>query len=146
MTEDYKKEQAAAQADRNHQVENLMRDIDDKVARFCALTGANGKIVKKNWRRVKQSSKTALPDRLQSAEENFEKILRDYYVARGHVVGDGTWEFQVTLTSRYGSKHMLVLFDTDELEEAELAYQAEAATLDTLYADATAFFTEKEPK
>jgi len=40
---------------REFEVAELMREIENKIERFIALTGEKGKVVKKRWRDIKKS-------------------------------------------------------------------------------------------
>lgn len=127
-------------AERHTNVEQLMRDIDEKIGKFCAITGASGKVVKKRWRNIKNSSPATLPKHTDDKLDELEKAIRNHYIRKGYKVGDGAWEFQVTVISQYLNKHILILLDDDSEEEAQEIYQAEASTLDALYTDALGYF------
>lgn len=121
-------------------IDTLMREIDDRITRFCAMTGAKGKPVKKRWQDLKKSSPVPLPAQKEVSIEDVERACRDHLVAQGYTQGDGTWEFQTTIISRFGTKYMHIQLATDGKEEIEMLYQGEAATITTLFTDAMSVF------
>lgn len=121
----------------------LMAEIDERVQRFCTITGANGKPVAKRWRDIKKSSHVPLPQPQGDRLAALEIAVRDFFITKGYIPSADTWEFEVTIISRRKNKHMMILFGCDEMEKDEdfaLIYQAETTTLDALYDDAFDYF------
>lgn len=104
------------------EVGRLMTEIDEKINRFVELTGAKGKVVKKRWRDIKKGrTEKVTSDRVAE----LEKAVRDYYVRNGATLGDGTWEFQVSILTEYSQKNLRIVLAVEgkepfvELEVAE---------------------------
>lgn len=134
------KENKNEQENKN-KLELLMADIDSKVAEFCKLTGVKGKAVKKRWRDIKKQSAHEIPD---DKITELEKAIRDYYVSKGYVVGDGTWEFQISFISEYNTKQLLVFLAAENAIHTELDMQGD--TTKELLAETLKYFNDKTKK
>jgi hypothetical protein len=140
VEQQHNQQEAVALADRHTEVQSLMRDIDDRVARFCTMTGANGKSAKKRWRDIKKSAGVVTIRTVPITQEDVDKAARDYFTGNGYDIDDHSWEFEVTTIGKRGSVYMMILVAEEGKEDAELVYQAEASTHQKLYADALDFF------
>ena len=69
-----------------------------------------------------------------------EKIILDYYLARGYKIGVGDWSFKVEINSRWKSKHIAIRFYKDNQETLKYI-QTDSNTKD-MFNSAIKFFKD----
>ena len=73
--------------------------------------------------------------------EDVEKAILDYYVSKGHVIGEGKWGFRIQQLSYYRSKGMVITFYTGN--GSDTAYNDGKYTYQELYEDVISHFKIK---
>lgn len=121
-------------ADRHHEVEILMREIDEKIYKFVKLTGASSKIVKKRWRKIKQSAVVVVQDDKLTRLEALinEKLIKE----QGHTV-----EFLININNIYKNKNLVVVIKTDA--EESTIFTSKTTSTAAMFDEALTFFKVK---
>lgn len=70
-----------------------------------------------------------------------EKVILDYYLARGYKIGTGDWSFEVEIATKWKFKHITVFF-WDNVE-VFTPYCSISATTGDMFAKAIKFFKQK---
>lgn len=77
-----------------------------------------------------------MPDRLAE----LEKVILDYYLAKGYEVGVGGWAFNVEIESNYKSKQLLIYFRESMHEHYSQVFIAEVETTKEMFDKAIEHF------
>lgn len=77
-----------------------------------------------------------MPDRLAE----LEKVILDYYLAKGYQVGVGGWGFNIEIESNYKSKQLLIYFMENEHEHYLPVFGIDTETTKELFDKAIEFF------
>lgn len=97
-------------------------------------------LVKKIFDDKEKKEETEIKDRLAE----LEKVILDYYLAKGYQVGVGGWAFNVEIESDYKSKQLLVYFRESMHEHYSQVFIAEVETTKEMFDKAIEHFAIKK--
>lgn len=81
-----------------------------------------------------------MPDRLAE----LEKVILDYYLAKGYEVGVGGWAFNVEIESNYKSKQLLIYFRESMHKHYSQVFIAEVETTKEMFDKAIEYFSTRQ--
>lgn len=81
-----------------------------------------------------------MPDRLAE----LEKVILDYYLAKGYEVGVGGWAFNVEIESNYKSKQLLIYFRESMYEHYSQVFIVEVETTKEMFDKAIEYFSIRQ--
>ena len=79
-----------------------------------------------------------MPDRLAE----LEKVILDYYLAKGYELGSGDWSFKVEISTRYKSKLLIVFFTDKEGKKSILRFSRQ--TTKKMFDRAIEYFSTRQ--
>lgn len=81
-----------------------------------------------------------MPDRLAE----LEKVILDYYLAKGYEIGVGGWAFNVEIESDYKSKSLLIYFRENIHEHYLQVFRVEVETTKEMFDRAIEYFSTRQ--
>lgn len=81
-----------------------------------------------------------MPDRLAE----LEKVILDYYLAKGYEVGVSGWAFNVEIESNYKSKQLLIYFRESMYEHYSQVFIVEVETTKEMFDKAIEYFSTRQ--
>ena len=73
-----------------------------------------------------------------------EKVILDYYLAKGYRIGVGGWAFRVEIISSYKYKRIIVYFKEHHLVNSSFAFSTINETTKEMFDKAFEYFSIKE--
>ena len=116
----------------------ILKDIEE--SKWCGvkptLSNYNLEDIKKA---IKELEELETKDRLAE----LEKVILDYYLAKGYQVGIGGWAFRVEIISYHKYKRILVYFKEHHLVNSSFAFSTINETTNEMFDKAFEYFSTK---
>ena len=117
----------------------ILKDIEE--SKWCGvkptLSNYNLEDIKKA---IKELEELETKDRLAE----LEKVILDYYLAKGYQVGIGGWAFRVEIISYHKYKRILVYFKEHHLVNSSFAFSTINETTKEMFDKAFEYFSKKD--
>ena len=117
----------------------ILKDIEE--SKWCGgkptLSNYNLEDIKKA---IKELEELETKDRLAE----LEKVILDYYLAKGYRIGVGGWAFRVEIISYHKYKRILVYFKEHHLVNSSFAFSTINETTKEMFDKAFEYFSIKE--
>ena len=81
-----------------------------------------------------------MPDRLAE----LEKVILDYYLAKGYPAGVGGWNFKIHIETFYKWKLLFIMFTANKYSEAEVIYHNLSETTKEMWDKSIEHFTTRQ--
>ena len=75
-----------------------------------------------------------------------EKMILDYYLAKGYKTGAGGWRFKVNISTYYKRKEIQIMFMKDFHSNYETVFRVSQKTIKEMFDKAFEYFSTKELK
>ena len=85
---------------------------------------------------VKENSKDRLAE--------LEKVILDYYLAKGYRVGVSGWHFVINISTSYKRKEIQIMFRQDESSNLETVFRVTQKTTKEMFDAAFEYFSTKD--
>ena len=73
-----------------------------------------------------------------------EKVILDYYLAKGYQVGVGGWHFVINISTSYKRKEIQIMFRQDESSNSETVFRTYKQSTKEMFDAAFEYFSIKE--
>lgn len=117
----------------------ILKDIEE--SKWCGvkptLSNYNLEDIKKA---IKELEELETKDRLAE----LEKVILDYYLAKGYRIGVGGWAFRVEIISYHKYKRILVYFKEHHLVNSSFAFSTINETTKEMFDKAFEYFSTKD--
>ena len=117
----------------------ILKDIEE--SKRCGvkqtLSNYNLEDIKKA---IKELEELETKDRLAE----LEKVILDYYLAKGYRIGVGGWAFRVEIISYYKYKRIVVYFKEHHLVNSSFAFSTINETTKEMFDKAFEYFSTKD--
>ena len=117
----------------------ILKDIEE--SKWCGvkptLSNYNLEDIKKA---IKELEELETKDRLAE----LEKVILDYYLAKGYRIGVGGWAFRVEIISFHKYKRIVVYFKEHHLVNSSFAFSTINETTKEMFDKAFEYFSKKD--
>lgn len=80
----------------------------------------------------------------QDRLEELEKVILDYYLAKGYQVGVGGWHFIINISTSYKRKEIQIMFRQDICSNWETVFRIDKQSTKEMFDKAFEFFSTKD--
>ena len=85
-----------------------------------------------------------IKDQSQDRLAELEKVILDYYLAKGHQVGIGGWGFKVNISTYHKEKEIQIMFKKDFHSNYETVFRVWQKTTKEIFNAAFEYFSIKD--
>lgn len=87
--------------------------------------------------KIKKVDKENTEDRLAE----LEKVILDYYLAKGYQIGVGGWHFIINISTSYKRKEIQIMFRQDIYSNWETVFRTEKQSIKEMFNEAMNHFS-----
>ena len=117
----------------------ILKDIEE--GKWCGvkptLSNYNLEDIKKA---IKELEELETKDRLAE----LEKVILDYYLAKGYRVGVGGWHFIINISTSYKRKEIQIMFRQDICSNWETVFRIDKQSTKEMFDVAFEYFSKKD--